>query len=96
MESISQLLECPVCIGNFNSDKNKPYILDCGHTFCQMCVSSLSDKNENEDSFACPTCRQSIMKKSSLDKVNILTMSMADQFINSPTLSNLSISMEEP
>jgi len=30
---------CKICLDQYNSDSKKPLILNCGHTFCQDCIS---------------------------------------------------------
>lgn len=32
-------LECGVCLENYNTNENFPMILDCGHTFCRLCLA---------------------------------------------------------
>lgn len=40
-------MECIVCYNLYNHD-NHPYIIDCGHTFCKMCIQNIK---------FCPLCR---------------------------------------
>lgn len=48
MESIV----CPVCYEDFNTESNKPLILDkCGHSLCKKCISNL------QETMTCPNCR---------------------------------------
>ena len=73
MESIKEMMECPICVNLFDSDKFKPYILECGHTYCKTCITSMHKKSKNPKWFNCPTCRKKIMTDKCLTKVNLLT-----------------------
>jgi len=53
-------LECPLCFNVFHI----PHILNCGHTFCKMCIKQLAKKGEvlpkSKDitNLKCPLCSQ--------------------------------------
>ena len=29
-------MNCEICFDSYNHTKNKPFVLGCGHTFCQV------------------------------------------------------------
>ncbi len=47
--------ECPVCFNKYNSDANKPILLDCGDTMCLKCIDYYKESLQ-KDSFECPNC----------------------------------------
>lgn len=49
-------LSCNICEENYDLNTRSPLILPCGHTFCSICLTSLSS---NPD-FLCPEDRSSI------------------------------------
>ena len=49
-------MECKICFEKYDQQLRKPVSINCGHSFCKTCLSSLKVSN----SYACPTCRQSI------------------------------------
>ena len=50
-EKISEVLHCCICDEVFNN----PMRLDCGHTFCFVCLENWLKKNDQ-----CPNCRTKI------------------------------------
>jgi len=50
--ALESALECPVCLERFR----RPVLLNCGHSLCTPCASSLA---QGRQSISCPTCRQS-------------------------------------
>jgi len=46
----SSVIECPVCMGTFAF----PRVLCCGHSLCSLCISKISNKNNNN--LTCPIC----------------------------------------
>ncbi|XP_052120715.1 E3 ubiquitin-protein ligase TRIM38-like isoform X1 [Frankliniella occidentalis] len=55
------VLECEVCLDEFDSSTRKPKLLSCGHTICLMCVEELHRKaagTQPSNSFLCPKCRR--------------------------------------
>jgi len=46
-------MECPTCLELYNDDTKRPRNLQCGHTFCEECLTRLIQ----ETRLACPTCR---------------------------------------
>ncbi|VDM11844.1 unnamed protein product [Wuchereria bancrofti] len=55
----SSALHCPVCFCVFAS---APFILKCGHSFCQNCIKNIVENSYSEQVaiFECPMCRQVI------------------------------------
>lgn len=51
------MASCIICLDNY-SDKNKPIIFNCGHTFCDSCQKKIQKNNSNKK--ICPTCRKVI------------------------------------
>lgn len=47
--------ECPVCFNKYNSQDNKPILLDCGDTMCLKCINYYKEALLKE-SFECPNC----------------------------------------
>uniref|UniRef100_A0A674ISJ5 Uncharacterized protein n=1 Tax=Terrapene triunguis TaxID=2587831 RepID=A0A674ISJ5_9SAUR len=47
-------LICPICLGSFKD----PVILDCGHNFCQACITDCCEAGTG----VCPQCRKSFLK----------------------------------
>src|SRR4051812_47687323 len=43
-KSLKQDLICEVCQNNFNTKKNIPKMLQCGHTICSDCVCKIQSK----------------------------------------------------
>lgn len=48
---------CKVCSGGFNLVSSVPYILRCGHTFCELCISRALI---GSGTFECANCNYSI------------------------------------
>ena len=50
-------MECDICLIEWDSSKRIPRLLNCGHTFCEMCLKSILSKciSKNEK-FHCPNC----------------------------------------
>uniref|UniRef100_A0A674IPD6 Uncharacterized protein n=1 Tax=Terrapene triunguis TaxID=2587831 RepID=A0A674IPD6_9SAUR len=61
MSSKDRVLEetkCPICL-EYLTD---PVTMDCGHNFCQGCISNYCDKWEEYGPLECPVCRHRIRK----------------------------------
>jgi hypothetical protein len=35
-------MNCVVCWESYNTEKRKPYVLNCGHTFCFTCLQDIN------------------------------------------------------
>ncbi|KAI9494824.1 ATP-dependent protease La domain-containing protein [Zychaea mexicana] len=58
VNSLTELLQCPVC----NNDLRDPVTLSCGYTVCQVCIPvPIQDRNIHQPVFICPVpdCRYS-------------------------------------
>ena len=53
------ILSCPVCFENFDSNTHKPKMFPCQHTICQSCVLALI-RASRETTIGCPSCRAKI------------------------------------
>ena len=51
---MNDILDCPICNNNFDSNNHIPKFLNCGngHTICLYCAQSIFDKEKNQ--FECP------------------------------------------
>ena len=57
--SVDDLLQCAICLEPFTN----PKMLQCGHTFCEECLQSFYDANQQTRhaqlrKLSCPTCRE--------------------------------------
>ncbi|CAL4060234.1 unnamed protein product [Meganyctiphanes norvegica] len=61
--ALEDALVCPVCYLPYNSQKRRPKMLACGHTFCLFCISQIQKKDLftfslfHHISVTCPVCR---------------------------------------
>jgi hypothetical protein len=53
---MNKKIECPICFESFNSDKRKPMMLPCNHTFCEPCLLKCDKK-------ICSICRNEWVSK---------------------------------
>ena len=51
--------ECIVCYFSYDNDQHKPFMVNCGHTFCMFCLNRIQ-KYKYENKRICPKCRQQI------------------------------------
>ena len=50
-------MECDICLIEWDSSERIPRLLNCGHTFCQVCLKSILNKCISKgEKFNCPTC----------------------------------------
>ena len=50
-------MECDICLVEWDSTHRIPRLLNCGHTFCHMCLRSILSKSLSQKKpFQCPTC----------------------------------------
>ncbi|KAG7273910.1 hypothetical protein CRUP_009166, partial [Coryphaenoides rupestris] len=50
--------DCIVCFGAYDLSQRLPRRLNCGHTFCQACLSRLDTVINEQVWLPCPQCRQ--------------------------------------
>ena len=53
LSSLEELLECAIC-RNLLTD---PKMLQCGHTFCEMCLQGVHNASGQSRNLRCPNCR---------------------------------------
>ncbi|CAM5105032.1 unnamed protein product [Natator depressus] len=58
VQGIQEETMCPICL-EYLTD---PVTMDCGHNFCQGCISTYCDKWEGYGPLECPVCRDRIQK----------------------------------
>ncbi|KAG6921747.1 tripartite motif-containing 10, partial [Chelydra serpentina] len=58
VQGIQEETMCPICL-EYLTD---PVTMDCGHNFCQGCISNYCDTWEEYGSLKCPVCRDRIRK----------------------------------
>ncbi|XP_072111593.1 RING finger protein 228 [Mobula birostris] len=49
--------ECKICYNYFDLDRRAPKILECLHTFCEECLTTLHVREDRPWRIACPICR---------------------------------------
>ncbi|XP_075425796.1 RING finger protein 228 [Ascaphus truei] len=49
--------ECKICYNYFDLDRRAPMLLECLHTFCQECLSTLHRREDRPWRLPCPICR---------------------------------------
>ncbi|XP_075768910.1 E3 ubiquitin-protein ligase TRIM11-like isoform X3 [Pelodiscus sinensis] len=55
--SFQDEVTCPICLEYFTD----PVTVECGHNFCQACLSQCW--GESEPNFSCPQCRETILQR---------------------------------
>ncbi|XP_005867353.1 PREDICTED: tripartite motif-containing protein 5, partial [Myotis brandtii] len=70
--NIKEVMTCPICLGILT----EPMSLDCGHSFCQACITANNKESVNgQGESSCPVCRISYQPenmRSSLHLANIV------------------------
>lgn len=52
-------MDCSICYLPFDLKENLPLVLNCGHTFCKMCLDNFTQKCiELKIDFSCPFCKK--------------------------------------
>ncbi|XP_014389423.1 PREDICTED: tripartite motif-containing protein 5 isoform X1 [Myotis brandtii] len=52
--NIKEVMTCPICLGILT----EPMSLDCGHSFCQACITANNKESVNgQGESSCPVCR---------------------------------------
>ena len=75
---LGSFAECEICTEKYNIEiaSNKPYVLQCGHTFCKQCLDHVSE---------CPSCRQPFRDK----KPNFFAITLLEKEANERHRANL-------
>lgn len=70
-------MECPSCYEYFDGDNRIPRNLNCGHTFCEVCLVQL----EQQRLTFCPICRTTLAKQFKAKKLpkNYLALEFANK-----------------
>ena len=70
-------MECPSCYEYFDGDQFVPRNLNCGHTFCEVCLIKI----EQQRLTFCPICRTSLQKPFKAKKLpkNYLALEFANK-----------------
>ncbi|KAG8547116.1 hypothetical protein GDO81_029058 [Engystomops pustulosus] len=55
-------LNCSICLNIYT----EPVTLRCGHSFCQMCIRSVMDRQDGGGVYTCPECRAEYQKRPAL------------------------------
>lgn len=56
---IKEEVTCPICLNLLT----EPTSLDCGHTFCQVCITTNIRESMTGQESSCPVCRSSYQPK---------------------------------
>jgi len=80
--------ECPVCFNKYNSDENKPILLDCGDTMCLKCINYYKESLQ-KDTFECANCCKKDAKST-----NIMNKAVPLNNSNETTTSNSTASAD--
>ncbi|XP_015283466.1 PREDICTED: uncharacterized protein LOC107124501 [Gekko japonicus] len=59
LETLQRELTCSICLGFFK----EPVSIDCGHNFCQACITQCWGRSDDENT-SCPQCRRWSRKRS--------------------------------
>ncbi|KAM9315677.1 RING finger protein 228 [Gastrophryne carolinensis] len=66
--------ECKICYNYFDLDRRAPKLLECLHTFCQECLSTLHRREERPWRLSCPICRhRTVVPDSRVDALPVNT-----------------------
>ncbi|KAM4702106.1 LOW QUALITY PROTEIN: E3 ubiquitin/ISG15 ligase TRIM25-like [Discoglossus pictus] len=72
-------LICSICL-NIYTD---PIMLACGHNYCQGCIGSVLDTQEESGVFTCPECREEFQDRPAMQK-NLKLGSIAQHLLSTP------------
>lgn len=78
MPELQDQLQCPICLEVFK----EPLVLQCGHSYCQGCLVSLSQHLDSE--LRCPVCRRAVDGSSSPLNVSLARVIEALRLPGSP------------
>lgn len=90
IKNMTNLLECPVCLIIF---KEPRILTECGHTFCDKCISDIINK-KNSEKIICPICNKKSTINSDLKnktfKINFLIQDILDEYEKYDINTNIS------
>ena len=71
-------MDCSICLEPYNQEHKRPMVLECGHTFCILCVNQLYLKPKKE----CPIDRSPLTQPITKVKVNYSLQEIISSFSN--------------
>lgn len=73
---------CEICFNTYDEKTFIPKVLDCGHSFCNICITNMLKRLQMK----CPNCRKALQKPTSKDYPT--NFSLLDIAENSSNLKN--------
>ncbi|XP_066432917.1 E3 ubiquitin/ISG15 ligase TRIM25-like [Eleutherodactylus coqui] len=70
-------LNCSICLNIYT----EPVMLRCGHSFCQVCIRSVLDRQDGGGLYTCPECRAEYQKRPAL-KRNMKLCNIVEHFLS--------------
>ncbi|XP_040295528.1 E3 ubiquitin-protein ligase TRIM39-like [Bufo bufo] len=70
-------LNCSICLNIYT----EPVTLRCGHSFCQMCIHSVLDRQDRDGAYTCPECRAQYLKRPALRR-NMKLCNIVEHFLS--------------
>ncbi|XP_053716172.1 E3 ubiquitin/ISG15 ligase TRIM25-like [Synchiropus splendidus] len=74
MEARAELLSCSICLDLLKD----PVTLNCGHSFCQVCVEGYWDSEGERNIYQCPQCRRTFTSRPLLQK-NVMLAELVEE-----------------
>ncbi|XP_053715550.1 tripartite motif-containing protein 16-like [Synchiropus splendidus] len=74
MEARAEVLSCSICLELLKD----PVTLNCGHSFCQVCVEGYWDSEGERNICRCPQCRQTFTSRPRLQK-NVMLAELVEE-----------------